>query len=407
MSFIKRLFGGSDDRRKVTRRENEVPDEGPVGPDGAPAVPPAASAKELARLVGSGDKAVRRDAVQRLRDMGDRTSMRALMTSYMNYGDPETLDALREYGARLTAPALRDSDDLSIIGARRVRVLDLLAITGDEEALPAVRRSVDSDDVEIRVRARTALVELHDRQGIDMLATDLGVTDAQLRTHALEALRKFDDEPAAAHAIKNHVEHYLAEAGAIPAPISVSAPRLGDRETSLLKHIIEDINAAQQNLILIAGSEAIAMATGRRGEIEEGLAGQNLQIMTRRAPPEEQIATVIAARDRARDEPGSKQIVFGAIPSPRDQVEMPHFLEKGDGGDYSVKIVLVDPHEMGIVMSWWLYIDDMAEVPTEIEVVLAISTPERTAISEEEFTIFNLITEDQRDRFLRAYLAHL
>jgi hypothetical protein len=300
---------------------------------------------------------------------------------------------------------LRDADDRSIVGDRRVRILDMLAITGDEEALAAVRPSVDDVEIPIHVRACAALVELGDMGGIDHLAHDLGLNEPARRTPALRALQGMT-QPAAVKAVNDHLERYLAEAGAIPERIEVSAPRLKTPEAGLFKHLVNHVRAAPHSLTVITGSEAINMATGRRSDLDEALAGHNVRITTRRAPPEEQIAELEAARDSAAQDPGGRYVVFGAVPAPRDRVPLPHFLTAGPQR-YTAKIVIVDPHEMGVVMDWWRYVDDKAEIPTDFEVILGVATPERSPISEEEYILYDLTPEADKDRFVRAFLAHI
>jgi hypothetical protein len=425
MSFLKKLFGGGDDKAGKNDRPRKPSAAPPTAARRAPpppaaetaatdvagaetAAPPVAvgDAKALSRQVGSTDRAARRAAAAALLAMGDKSSMRPLMTSYVNYGDPEVLDVLRTYGSRLTPAVLRDADDLSIIGERRLRLLDMLAATADEEVLGAVRRSVGDADIPIHVRACAALIELGDLSGVDHLAHDLGLNEPTRRTPALEALRHFD-HPAAVKAVASHRERYLAEAGAIPERIEVSAPRLANPEASLLQHLVQHVKTAPHSLTIITGSEAINMATARRGEIDTLLAGHNLRVTTRRAPPEEQIAELEAARDQAAADPSGRYVVFGALPAPRDRVPLPHFLTAPSGTPYTAKVIILDPHEMGVVMEWWRYVDDQAQVPTDFEVILGIATPDRSPISEEEYALYQLTPEAERDRFIRAFLAHI
>ena len=100
-------------------------------------------------------------------------------------------------------------------------------------------------------------------------------------------------------------------------------------------------------------------------------------------------------------------MVLGALPAPRDRTPLPHFLTRPTEKEYTAKIVIVDPHEVRVVMEWWRYVDDKSTVPTDFEVILAISRPERSAISEEEYQIFQLLPEEQRSKFNRAFLAHI
>jgi HEAT repeat protein len=422
MSFLKKLFGGGDKKPPPPRRQpsgaatpqGRRPAEARTPPaESSTATAPAAASdvagmapKELARAVASHDADTRRRAAARLGELKDRSAMRPLMAAFMNYGDPEILQALAVYGKELTPAVSRDASDVSIVGVRRVRLLQLLGATGDPDAAAPVREHMDDLDPAIHVTACIALADLGDTQGLDHLAADLKRTDATLRTMALEALRGRPEKTAQV-AVAEHVERYLAEAGAIPSAIEIFAPRLEERDISLVDLVLRHVRDTPHSLTVITGSEAIGMATNQREALIAGLPDHIVRLNTRRAAPEEQIAELEAARDAAAADATTRQVVLGALPALQDRIPLPHFLVRGSGGSYTAKTILVDPHESRIVIEWFRYIDEKAEVPTDLEVILGISTPERSGVSEEELLIYRLSPPDQKDLFPRAYLAHL
>jgi hypothetical protein len=330
------------------------------------------------------------------------------MNSYLNHGDPEVLEALRAFGADLASAAVREARDPGVVGERRSRLLDVLGVTGSEEAAIVVRDFVDPErnEPEIHTRACVALAALGDMRGVDLLAHDLELTDHDLRTRALVALQELDT-PHAEEAVQAHVNRYLAECGACPDTVEISAPRLEEPDTSLTAFVARHIVRAPHSLTIVVGSGAITIARSRQSDLKRGLEGFDVRFATRRLAPEEQIAMVQKARDEVAADPSVRIVVAGMIPGPKDSLPLPHVLTRADGEPYTAKVLFVDPRECKLVMDWWHYVDERAEVPTDFEVILGISRPDNSAISEEEYAIWQLAPEDRKRDFIRAFLAHL
>ncbi len=408
MGFLKKLFGG---------KEEEPPERYPAHP-----VPPGKedvsdrpevnvdelTAKQLVRLVGIGDKRSRAKAAEKLAELGDRTALRPLMNSYLSHGDPEVLKALRVYGDQLTTPAVREAQDPGVVGERRVRMMDILGITGSEEAVIAVRANVDPqrNSPEIHTRACVALARLGDESGIDSLAHDLELTDPSLRMMALAALQELE-LPSAAKAVEDHVARYLADAGAVPEQIEMSAPCLDDPNESLTQMIARRIETNPHNLTVVVGSGAKKIARVRQTDMSRALKGTDVRFSTVRLAPEEQIEILEqGVRDVLADS-DSKVVLVGTFPAPSDTPGLPHFLARPEGKTFTAEVLFADPHEYSLVLEWWHYVDDRAEVPTDFAVVLGVSRPDTSAISDEEYAICELTPADRKDDFLRAFLAHL
>lgn len=409
MGLVRRLFGSGKDKKPAKRDvpPGDAKSTESVAPDASADVA-ALSTKELIRLLGLASSKTRLVAVAKLAEAGDRAAMRPLMNAYVNYGDASVLDALAHYGSDLSLTALREAADPGLIGERRARMMDILGVTGDETAAIAVRENVDPERNEplVHTRACVALARLGDTRGIDLLAHDLELPDQELRTMALAALRQLD-LPQANQAVTDHVNRYLSAAGAIPAQIEISAPRLDDPSTSVSIYICNHIKSTPHTLTVVVGSGAIKMARTRQSDIRRELSDHEVEFATVRLPPEERIRIVVAARDAAADDPQTRRVVIGTIPGPKASPPLPHILAKPDGPPFSAKVLFADPHECGNVMEWWHYVDDRAEVPTDFEVVLAISRPDGSAISEEEYIVWQLTPPERKRDFLRAFLARL
>jgi hypothetical protein len=364
--------------------------------------------KELIRLLGTGDRDERAKAASLLAEQQNRAAIRPLMNTYLNYGDAPVLEALGSFGNAVTGPATSEAFDLSIIGQRRARLMDVLGATGDETALGAVRDFVDDSEKPIHIRACAALARLGDLNGVDMLSADLQQgTDAELRTLALAALDELGDTPGAREAINGHIERYVAEGGAIPHDIAVLAPRLDDPERPMTAFVVEEIKKTERDLVLVIGSGALELARSRQSDLKTMLEGHELYFLTQEMVPEEQMDQLDEARDIASADPDHTVLVIGKVPAPSDNPPLRHFLTTGKGGsDYSVKIIIVDPHEYTLLMDWWRYVEDQAQVETVFEVVLSASTPNQSAISQEEWLIHKLAPEDHKREFARALLAH-
>lgn len=427
MGFLKKLLGGKDKEEPA-----RGPSSAPVRPKkSAPApakVPPKTpsqpaqptgvhgpvtpvgemDAKALVRALGTSNKETREQAAVRLKALGDRQAIRPLMNAYMNYGDPAVLDALGSFGTDLTGPASKEAFDLSVLGERRARLMDVLGATGDETAIDVVRDFVDDSDQAIHIHASAALARLGDMGGVDRLASGLQqATDQPLRTMSMAALHDLGDIPSARAAIASHVERYLAEGGAIPKTIDVIAPRLAVPELPMTAFIVGEIKATPRDMVLVIGSGAGDMARSRQAELRRDLAGHNLFLLTPELAPEEQMNLLEEARDVASTTPEHTVLVIGVVPAPNDSPPLRHFLTTGQGGNkYSVKIIIVDPHEYMLLMDWWHYVEDRSEVDTEFAVVLSASDPAHSAISAEEHLIYHVATDVQKQAFPRALLAH-
>ena len=362
-------------------------------------------AKQLTRLLGGANAAQREAAAARLKGLKDMSAMRPLLNAYLNYGDPGVLDALTVYGASLTPGASRESQDLSIMGQRRARLMDILGVTGDPEAMNPAREWVKADDPDIRSHACAALIRLGDMNGVDFLSHALELSDPILRLKALEQLRQFDIPPAK-KAVAEHLDRFLAEGGAVPHKLQVSAPRLAHPEGDFLTHVTNHIKASPHALVIAIGSGAVAFATNRRTDVEGLLEGWETHFTNRRMPPEEQIQHLLAARDSAASGDGRHVVLFGILPSPHDSPPLPHFLVQ-TGPAYTAKIIVVDPHEFNLIMDWWRYVDDKAQVPTDFEVIISTSTHDKGAISDEEALIYELTPDERKPEFTRALLAHM
>jgi hypothetical protein len=424
MGFIKNLFGGDKDKRKEppprkgqggarppTARGGVAP--AGASPTPAPEPPPPAAAglegmpsKQLQRLLGVGDAQTREMAAGILAQRAEVTSIRPLIAAYLNTGDRAILAAAATFGKGLTPPASHDLGDPGNVGDRRARLLDVLSMSGDPEAAIAVRPNVDSEEPIIHTRACMALARLGDMHGIDNLSHDLERNDLELRTLALDALRQLDI-PEAHSAVTDHINRYLGNAGAVPEPIQISAPRLEDPDISLPSFIARHIAGAPHALTVVVGPGASQMAINKRDEILDVLKGFELHFTTTQHPPEEQIKILEEARDKAVANPEVRVVVFGTLPAPNDRPPLPHFLRKLGGPGYTAKIMIVDPHEVNQVVSWWRYVDETQRIPTDFEVVLPVSRPADSAISQEEFLLYQLTPENRRRDFLRAFVANL
>ncbi len=416
MGFLKKLFGGDKKADKASG-----PGARRSGPDAGKAPPEAQSesdgidqmsAKQLVRLLGQNNPVRRARAAERLAEMATPTGMRPLMNAYLNFGDDAVLEALSTYGSKLSAAAQREAFDLSVVGMRRARLMDILGVTGDEDCLNAVRESLDADDreeedgLEIHIRAAAAMARLGDAFGIDRLSDDLRLNDPERRTKAIDALERLRMERAD-KALAEHVRRYMAESEAVPKAIEVHAPLMADPELRLTEYACEHIRSAPHNLTVVVGSGGIQIATTRRPVVEQSLKGWgSLHYAMVVNTPEEQIAALAEARDAAAAGGDARAVFFGRVPGPGDTPPLPHFLTREEGEDYNAKILMVDPHEYAQLQDWWHYVQDLAAVPTDFEVILAISLSPGSPLTEEERRIYDLCTDEQKQVFPRAYLAH-
>jgi len=363
------------------------------------------SAKELARKLGTHNEKLRRTIEKRLGELGDRTVMRSMINTYLMHGDEEAREALRGFG-RSMSNALREFyQDMSNQGERRARILDLMALTGDDQMLPMVREATEHPEPLVRSRACAALTGLGDLHGVALLDHDLQTTDPEARRLALATLIELD-LPQAIKCVEEHVERFVAESGAVSHNVAVSAPRLDDPQAQLIDFVLERVAGAEQELVVVIGSETIAWATSQRERFEEALPDVELHFGTRRMVPEEQIEQLRAARDAAAA--GRRAAYVGLLPGPEDEPPLPHFLAREPGRQYGALVLDVDPHEYIAVQAWWRYLEDKSEVPAEMEVILGVSRPGVSAITDEEFALYKrLPSEEMRTRFVRALLARM
>jgi hypothetical protein len=414
MGFLKKILGGKGDDEKPpppVRRSSAASSAPPKAPDAPPAdsgvSPAGGGSKQWIRALGMSEAAKRVEAAENLAGSGDRAAIRPLLNAYLNYGDREVLEAIRTYGPLVTSAASHEAHDLSNVGVRRARLMDILGATGDESLASIVRENVNDSDPLIHVRAAVALARLGDLAGVDQLAADLQqATKDALRTEALRGLAEVRDIPAAQTAIDAHVARYLGQGGAIPAEIAVSAPRLIDPDTGMTAYLIDEIIKTPHHLVVVIGSGAADIVRSRQSDLRRGLPEHTMYFLTAQMAPDEQMLALEEARDFASDNPEHTLLVMGTLPAPSDSPPLRHFLTPGRGQPYTCKLITVDPHEYGLLMDWWRYVDDKAEIPTKFEVILSASSPERSAISEEEYLIYQLTPESRIGDFSRALLAH-
>lgn len=409
MGIMNKLFGGGKKEEpkpppKMKPVKRKPPAAAPVE------LPPVEEMdrKQLARALGSGNPELRAEAAKRVQENGDRTAIRPLLNCYVNYGDSAALEALRSFGSSVTPAATSEALDSGVIGERKARLMDVLGATGDDTAMGAVRECVNYPDKDVHVRACVALARLGDMNGVSVLSANLeDQQDDVLRTKALQALAELkDDFPEAQEAINKHLDRYLAEGGAIPEKIDVKAPRLADPDTPMTKYIVNEIQSTDRDLVVVTGSGAIEIARSRQDELREALPGHELAILTPALAPEEQMDALEEARDTASSNPEHTVLVIGALPAPSDSPPLRHFLTPAFG-TYTAEIIYCDPHEYSLLQDWWHYIEDKAEVDTTFGVVLSVSTPGASPISEEEYLIYQLTPEDRKGVFPRALLAHM
>jgi len=422
MGFLKKLLGGKEEKAQPVRRAQppspRTPKATPAAQKPEPQGPPPVEhvtksveemdTKALLRALGTSSRESRERAAQQLKERHERQAIRPLMNAYLNYGDPAVLEALGSFGSDVTGPATNEAFDLSIMGERRARLMDVLGGTHDQSAINVVRDFVADYDKGIHVRASTALARLGDLAGVDRLAADLEqAVDPELRTMALQALHELGDVRGAREATAGHVERYLAEGGAIPKDIIVVAPRLADPGLATSTFIVQEIKATARDLVLVIGSAAGDMARSRQGELHRDLPGHSVYFLTPELVPEEQMNLLEEARDVASSKPEHTVLVIGVVPAPNDSPPLRHFLTTGKGGSqYSAKIIFIDPHEYMLLMDWYRYTDEHAEVETDFEVVLFAATPAESAISDEEYLIYQLTPDARKNDFARALLAH-
>ena len=100
-------------------------------------------------------------------------------------------------------------------------------------------------------------------------------------------------------------------------------------------------------------------------------------------------------------------VLVGRLPSPEGRFPLPHFLVRREGRSYSARIVVVGPQKPALVLEWWRYVTDRAEVATDLAVVLTTQVFGHGELTAEETMIQELAGNERRDEFARAVLAHL
>jgi hypothetical protein len=112
------------------------------------------------------------------------------------------------------------------------------------------------------------------------------------------------------------------------------------------------------------------------------------------------------ARAAAAVPSGRRVTVVGDLPSPMGIHPPPHFLYKREGDAPSARIVLVGQQEFAVAMEWWYYVEDRAEVPTTLDIVLTAHELGVEDMTDEEGVLLSLAGEERREAFARALLAH-
>ena len=371
MGLIKKLFGGGK------KDESAKPVVGPVPPGAGDAAAEAGggesalpmSPKQLIRSLGSGNEEKRAAAARQLGELKNRSAMRPLMNAYLNYGDADVLDALKRFaGDALASAATREAFDMSVMGPRRARLMDIIGITGTESALPAVRENIDDDDLDIHIRSAVAMARLGDNFGVDRLAEDIRLNAPETRTAAISALQEIDSDRSRL-VLSEHVQRYVAEKDAVPDEITVAAPMMTAPDSKLVDHVCKHIQANGASLTVVVGTGGINIATNQREAIKNGLPGSHFEHALLVMTPEEQISALKSARSVAAS--GSSKAVFcGRLPAPHDSPPLPHFLEKAEN-EYSAEILIVDPGEYSLLQNWYqLRSGSSRGVPTKLSVIL-------------------------------------
>jgi hypothetical protein len=413
VGILKKIFGGDKAKEpaRPTKRPAPKASEPAAVADSAEAPTEVAaevdglSVKQLVRSLGQANADKREAAASALAEQRAPSGMRPLMNAYLNYGDAGVLEALKVYGKSLVTPATREALDLSVMGPRRARLMDIIGITGEETALTAVRQNIDDEDLDIHIRSAVAMARLGDYFGVDRLADDIRTNDPERKVKAIYALRELDLDRAKV-VLNEHVTRYVAEHQAVPEEIEVNAPLMHTPDRDVVTYVCDHIKANPHNLTIVLGSGGIKIAQNHRDALEEGLKGYAIEHALPIMTPEEQIGALGEAKEIAAKGGDERAVFVGRLPSPHDNPPLPHFLTREDGVDYSAKLLIVDPHEYNLLQEWLHYIQDQSEVKTDLEVVLGLTLEGKNGLTEEERLIYELANEDQRKLFPRAYLAH-
>jgi hypothetical protein len=394
-SFLQRLLGGSGPE---TPAAVQRPAPGPEGE--------GIGFRELVGQLRSADPEVRARSAMLLSALGGRGAIRPLVRSYVHYGDRAVLQAAGAFGQRLTPVVAREARDRSLADSHRARLMELLAAADDAAALPTLRAVAAEWSPVTHVAACAALARLGDASGIERLAEDLLSPDAGLRRLALGAIER-SDHPLARAAAEAHVRRYLGAGGAVPAHVAVSLPLLIRPPADLVDLLADHVRRSARTLTVVTGPASAEPAETERERLARGLPGHRLFFTTERHSPDEQLAVLAAARDAAASGAGQPVVLFGPLPSPEGRHPLPHFLTERGGAPYDARIVFTGTQKFAIVMEWARYVEDRAEVPAELEVVVTALVLGETRMTEEETAIYRLAGEERRDAFARAFLARL
>lgn len=395
MGFLKRFFGRPSD-------EPAADDAAPESCDQEEGV----SYKDLMRQLSSASEQTRHDSAMLLSALGHREAIRPLIRAYLMYGDAELLGAIAAFGPKVTMLAARQARDMTLSSVQRARLMTILGRTGDPGAATLVLPHADDRDVGVHVAACGALSRLGDPRGVDRLADDLLRLDPRLRSLALEELQKLDEARADA-AIEDYVQRYLATGGAVPSSIKVSIPLLVDREADLAVLIGEHVQRSEHRLTVVTGPAMDSVSESHRDELRRMLPSHRILFVTPRHSLDEQEATLEQARQMVVQGSQVRVVVVGPLPSPEAALPLGHFLVESDGSPYSARVVLIGPQRFAMVMEWWRYLSDRAEVPAELEVALTNLVFGGDDLTSEEMSLYRLCGESRRDDFARAFLAQL
>ena len=69
------------------------------------------------------------------------------------------------------------------------------------------------------------------------------------------------------------------------------------------------------------------------------------------------------------------------------------------------RILVVDLHEYSLLQDWLHYVQDKAEAPTDIEVILSVSLESQSGLTAEERVIYAMCSAEDKARFPRAFMA--
>jgi hypothetical protein len=192
----------------------------------------------------------------------------------------------------------------------------------------------------------------------------------------------------------------------VPSSVDVSMPLLVDPDVDLPELIAENVRRSEHALTVVTGPGTSALSEGTREAFRLRLSDRRLTFSTPHHSSDEQSALLLAARDWASNEPQSRPTLIGPLPSPGGPRPPPHFLFASRGRPFTARIVFVGQQEFAVVMEWWRYIDDRAEVDTEFSAVLTALTLAGDAMDAEERILYSVAGEGRREAFARALLAH-